>query len=106
MRQDLRYLTIKGGFFETQTTFDIYGDNAEKKSAGIIYGKNGSGKTTISNMINNLKNSQIDDYDEILLLDKDKNQITENDLNSKIFVYNESFIDDNIKLTTSTGLDT
>ena len=65
-----------------------------------IYGKNGCGKTTISKAI---KCKPLEKYN-IKFLDCNNNEIV-CDTREKIFVYNEEFIDDNVK-TSEDGIET
>ena len=48
MFENLRDITIEGGYFEQPTTLTLF---KEKQPLSIIYGRNGSGKTTIARII-------------------------------------------------------
>lgn len=105
MKKDLRYFTLKGGYFESEVTFDIFSENAQNKRASIIYGKNGTGKSTLSRLIHRYSSNNLVD-ETVLISNVDNITYPDIDIVDKINVFNEQFIDDNVKLTTSDGLDT
>ena len=48
MIEEFKKLKIKGGIFQEETTLDLFIKNDKiYPNVSIIYGKNGSGKTTI-----------------------------------------------------------
>lgn len=65
----------------------------------LIYGKNGSGKSTISVGFGSLTNNEKDAANEleVSLFDESNQTIAVSD-NDKIFVYNEEYIDNNVKI--------
>lgn len=46
MIEKIRKLKIKGGKFEKETTFEFFKN--ENQRVAIVYGRNGSGKSTIA----------------------------------------------------------
>lgn len=50
MFDNFKSITIEGGYFETPTTLNLF----KKSHLSIIYGRNGSGKTTIAKSIRQL----------------------------------------------------
>ena len=93
----IRALSIKGRCFNEKTTFHFFGKPEDR--IALVYGKNGSGKSTISEGFENLISNEDDVASEleVSLLDENNNEIavTEND---NIFVFNEMFIDNNVKI--------
>ena len=63
----------------------------------LIYGKNGSGKSTISDAFSCLKNNENEDFSCINEITFDGCSLLEDDKQS-IHVFNENFIDSNIKI--------
>ena len=97
MLSKLNKIAIKGGFFEEETTLNLFNNKQDRIS--FIYGRNGSGKTSISNAFESIKNTN-NEFDTIKLIDFDSNEIilTEDDKN-KIYVFSEKFIDEKVKFS-------
>ena len=51
MFENFKKITIEGGYFEQPTTLDLFKD---RQNLSIVYGRNGSGKTTIAKAIRQL----------------------------------------------------
>ena len=87
-------IKIKTDYFDPETTLDL--NNGKK--ASFIYGTNGSGKTTITRAISHLKNSNSDFEGNISISDSSGTQIAlDNETLKHIFIFNESFVDLNVK---------
>jgi len=54
MFENFKKLTIKGGCFQDETELELF----KKDAVSIIYGRNGSGKTTIAYSIDELSKYQ------------------------------------------------
>lgn len=50
MFETFKKLTIKGGYFDQETTLELFKD----EHLSIVYGRNGSGKTTIARCVKQL----------------------------------------------------
>lgn len=69
----------------------------EATRVSIIYGENGSGKTTISKAFSKIKGVD-EDINSAYLLDAEGNKVDiKNDLDN-IFIFNEDYINDNLKI--------
>lgn len=99
---DISRIEIKGNCFIEDTELKIFEsidqNDSEKiinNSVAIVYGKNGEGKTTISDKINKLSTEETQ---QLKLKDVSGNiiELGEEEL-KRIFVYNETFIDKNVK---------
>ena len=97
MIEKIRGLSIKGRCFEEKTSFKFY-EKAEDRIA-LVYGKNGSGKSTISAGFSMLTNNDEGIANELdsSLFDEANQSITVSE-NDKIFVFNEDYIDNNVKI--------
>ncbi len=101
-------IKIKGIPFKKDdfTEFPLLKKNPKnKKQSTIIYGRNGTGKTSISNAINELKidltkRSFISEF-----VDVDNTNLYF-DFSKQIYVFNEKFIDNKIRFSTTDGLNT
>lgn len=100
MIEKIAGLKIKGKFFEEETVLSFFQDNSR---VAIIYGKNGSGKTTISDAFGKFGNGD-HEFEEIDFLDS--NNVSQNDdiFADRIHVFNESFIDKKVRYADG-GLD-
>ena len=97
MLSNLKGIKLQGRKFSSNLVeFNFW--NAPKTRFSLLYGKNGSGKTTISDAFSCLKDNNKDDFSDIItsVFDKSKG-FSETDKNS-IHVFNEKFIDSNIKI--------
>lgn len=96
---DFTNIKIKGQYFEQETTLQFFDDG---KIASAVYGKNGSGKSTISKAFNAYKNGE-NSFEQFELLNK--NNKLSNQKKDNIWVFNEEFIDKNIKFSTNGSMD-
>lgn len=98
----IRGFKIKGQYFEEETLVNLFFDEdpnvKEKKIYSLLYGKNGSGKTVISDAISSYRTSDLS-FDLVIPFDVELNEI-EIDKNN-IFVFNEDFTNKNITLSTN-----
>lgn len=95
MIRDICSLNINGRCFSKNVNLPLFADN--KSRFVLIYGRNGSGKTTISEGISKITKSNSDVDISVEALDAN-NKIIENLANDNIFVFNEKYIENNIKL--------
>ena len=86
-------IEIEGQYFENGCKLELLNDNNQSV---VIYGKNGSGKTTISNAFLSYKN-ETNDFKKVKLFDSTNSEITVD--KNDIWVFNEEFIDKNVKLS-------
>lgn len=100
MFEQITQVTIQGGCFDTATPLTLFG-----KKFNVLYGRNGSGKTSISRAIAEFKkpDEEIEDGRRFIvnfnapLRDEDK---------KRIFVFNEDFVNEKVKLEDAEGLGT
>lgn len=102
-------LKISGGPFESdvrkefELLKDIKGTSKKNMYSSLIYGRNGSGKTTICNALDEIKLTEVERTLNVSLVDTNDDEYT--DVTNNIFVYSEKFIDENIRFK-SEGLET
>lgn len=98
MFKDIKSISIKGGFFDDGKAIELFKENDDRLS--FIYGRNGSGKTSISNAFIDLKSDDYSTYNVIKLNDFNQRDITLSDEEKKkLYVFNETFIDSKIKFS-------
>ncbi len=102
MIKDIKNVEIQGGFFSELAKFEIFQNENDRIS--IIYGKNGSGKSSIAKAISDYKNNDFSTFNHIKFTDNQEDEIVIPD-KQNIFVFNEEFIERNIKFA-SEGLNT
>lgn len=95
MIEKIKGINIKGRCFKTDTRFLFY-QNPNDRIA-IVYGKNGSGKSTISEGISSIAPNDIPSDLSTTFIDSNWQAIPlEKDAN--VFVFNEKYIDENVKI--------
>lgn len=100
MFEQITQVTIQGGYFETATPLKLF-----EKRFNVLYGRNGSGKTSISRAIAEFKtpDAEIDGERKFnvtfntALRDEDK---------KRVFVFNEDFVNKKVRLENADGLGT
>ncbi len=100
MIEDIASIKIKGGIFETETDLPIFEkEKTQKPNFSLIYGKNGSGKSTISRGFRKITGDEELQIESMELLDADGStiEVCEEEKNNT-YAFNEEFIEDNIKI--------
>ena len=102
MIEKIKGITIHGRCFEPEKRLKLYPNKNDRIS--IVYGKNGSGKSTISDGFTYIiSNESINDLSASFFDEQEKPVILSEDV--KVFVFNEKYIDKNVKIN-SDGLGT
>lgn len=98
-------IRVFGGPFENYKDFLVLDKtkNGKRKLSTIIYGPNGSGKTTLSKAFYEYSKSEFETFSNIELYDTEDSKLF---INDHIFVFNENFIDKNVKFKSGDGLST
>lgn len=95
MIERIRGIKIKGRCFQTDSTLMFYQNPNDRIS--IVYGKNGSGKSTISEGIASITPSATPSDLTVSFVDMNLQEMSvEGD--ASVFVFNEKYIDDNVKI--------
>ena len=95
MLKYLKGLSVQGRKFTAISEFDFWSKDTSRVS--LLYGRNGSGKSTISDAFTLLKNDEGSDFTTINPISFSDGAFVNEDKN-KIFVFNEKFVDKNIKI--------
>ena len=97
--EDISSIRIKGGIFETETDLPIFKKDKQKPRFSLLYGKNGTGKSTISRAFRKLVGVNGKQIDSVEIIDEQNAAISITDeLKKSIYVFNEDFIEDNIRI--------
>jgi len=92
-------IKIKGGIFDKEVILNIFANTKNVSRFCLLYGKNGSGKSTISRAFTKIQSNKEDKIDSVNILDKNSNEIIVDDSDrNSIYVFNEQFIEDNIRI--------
>ncbi len=104
MFEKFKKITIEGGYFEQPTEFDLF---KQDQTLSIIYGRNGSGKTSIAKAIRQLvgKDSKQPEEDGILPFSITSDAVIPDDKKPSVFIFDEDFVQDNVR-TKGNGLET
>lgn len=94
-------LNIKGGYFENWVSLKIL-----KNRFNLIYGRNGSGKTSISSAIDEYRKDDEELQGKIREFEVSFNEELDISQKKRIFVFDEEFINRKVKLDSSDGLAT
>lgn len=110
MLKDIVGINLAGGGFRNVVElclFDPVDGNKVKLPKGtILYGRNGSGKSTIAKAIKKLVEGGYPHITQAAVLNKDGNIITlTEDEKARVFVFDEEYVDSNVKLQ-EVGLNT
>lgn len=96
MLEKIRGLELQGRCFTTKTKLNFFPNANDRLS--IVYGKNGSGKSTISEGFFSLLLKDEESDITAAFLDENKNKIEIQNLAERISVFNERYIDENVKI--------
>lgn len=95
MIEKIKGIRIKGRCFHTDTDLLFYQNLNDRIS--IVYGKNGSGKSTISEGIASISTNGIPSDLTVSFIDANQ-QVVPLEGNESVFVFNEKYIDENVKI--------
>lgn len=95
MLEKVKGISIKGRCFTSETQFLFYPEINDR--IAIVYGKNGSGKSTISEGFSIASSGDPPDDFSATLFDQTSTPISLTE-GSKVFVFNEKYIDKNVKI--------
>lgn len=104
MFEDFKKITIKGGYFEQPTTLDLFKGSCH---LSIVYGRNGSGKTTIAKAIRQLvgKDTEQSTEEGYVSYSVSSDEPILDDKKDSVFIFDEEFVRENIR-TKGKGLET
>ena len=112
MFEKIKGIKIKSGIFEEETCLELFdgkfdGTNrTQNDRVSLLFGRNGSGKSTIARGIYQLKADEVGIDDKVALIDaQDSDIILEEASKKSIFVFNEDYIEQKVKIAQD-GLDT
>ena len=104
MIEDIYKIQFKGAAFTQETILPFF--DKENERISIIYGRNGSGKSTVSKAIMKAAGEDIDGIETAVFLSSDNSLVNLANTNEKsVYVFNEQYIVDNVKIKKE-GLDT
>lgn len=94
-------IRLKGGFYNNLIDIDL--SKSDNQRLSVIYGTNGSGKSSISSAIREYKDSLTLDpnkkvYEHVSFLNSVNHELNHSQENKeKMWVYNDEYLDDNIR---------
>lgn len=106
MLKEIAALRIEGARFENPTILRAFETNGNIPNGILLYGKNGTGKSTIAKAVRKAAGEDVQSIKLSEFLDKQNNSITLSDEEQKrIFVFDEDYIYKNVRIHTD-SLDT
>lgn len=98
MFDNVKSLVFSGGAFSTETTLSLF--SKQNHRICLIYGRNGTGKSTISRAFAKISGTNTDGISEAYLLDDagNKIQFSSTSRHKGIFVFNEDYIQNKVRL--------
>lgn len=104
MFENFKKIQIEGGYFESSVGLDLFDSN---QYLSIIYGRNGSGKTSIAKAIRQLvgKDSDPKEEDEPVQYTVSSDLAIPDDKKTSVFIFDEEFVRENVR-TKGKGLET
>lgn len=94
MLEHIKYIKVKGGPFTEQTSIELL-----PSRLNLLYGRNGSGKSTIAKCIKRL-GKEDDGYG----YSAETDQTLSEDTLRKVYVFDEDFVSDNLRIEDEEGL--
>lgn len=103
MLKDISKIKISGAVFDSLTLFDFFnphdGNKAKTVKATLLYGRNGTGKSTIAKAFRKLEGEDIPTITSAVFCDdSDQPVILEEEEKKQIFVFDEDYVDKNVRL--------
>lgn len=98
MLKDISSIKITGVNFNGDK-LPLFNKNGKQHRVSLLYGKNGSGKSTISKAFHKVSGKEENSIVDVELLDVSESSVELNENEKKqIFVFNEDFVDNNIRI--------
>jgi len=92
-------IKIQGGIFESETELPLLKGSKYSPRFSLLYGKNGSGKSTVSRAFRKIKGENVKQIYRASFVDEDHNPVElANGMLSNLYVFDEDFINDNIRI--------
>ena len=103
MLSDITTIKIQGANFTSLTPFKLFdpveGDKSKTVKATLLYGRNGTGKSTIAKAFRKIKGETLPTIIQASIYNKEGNSISLTETDKKhIFVYDEDFVYKNVRL--------
>lgn len=100
--KDISKLELSGAIFDKVTSFDLFEPNENKKpktnKGAILYGRNGAGKSTIAKAFRKLGGETVPTITSARFCTDTDQPVTLDEVEkSHIFVFDEDFVDKNVK---------
>lgn len=104
MFENLKKITIQGGCFEQASTLELFKD---KQYLSIVYGRNGSGKTTIAKAIRQYvgKETELQTEDGYIPYSVSTDIAISDDKKDSVYIFDEEFVRENVRMK-GKGLET
>ena len=104
MFENIRTIAISGGFYDQAARLRLFNDN---QCLSILYGRNGSGKTTIAKAMRQLvgKDTELQTDEGYVSYSVSTDAVIPDEKKSSVFIFDEEFIRENVRMK-GNGLET
>jgi energy-coupling factor transporter ATP-binding protein EcfA2 len=99
MLSDITTIELSGAFFPATTSFDFFkGNNDKIVNSALVYGRNGTGKSTIARAFRKIAGEDIPIISSAFLCDKNSSPVMLSEEEKKhIYVFDEDYINKNVR---------
>lgn len=99
MLKDIRDIKIQGANFEALTQLALFSEKTDSAKAVILYGRNGSGKSTIARAFRRIKGVSAENIHSVSILDDQGLVLTLTEAEkAHIYVFDEDFVTENVRV--------
>lgn len=105
MLKDIRSIIIQGASFESSTQLPILCEGSNPAKVVLLYGRNGSGKSTIARSFKRIKGLSCENIQSASILDDQGATISLTDEEKDhLFIFDENYVNENVRIQED-GLD-
>lgn len=99
MLKDIRTVKIRGANFQEPTELSLFCEGNSPAKGVLLYGRNGSGKSTIARAFRKIKGNQVTNIQTASVLNNQGSTITlSEEEKAHIFVFDEDFVNINVRV--------
>ena len=97
MFEQMRSIKFSGAAFNEETTFNLFPDDNSRLA--LVYGRNGTGKSTVARAFSKIKGEENSDIISALLVNSQNNVIpTSDEISSRVHVFSDEYVQTNVRL--------
>lgn len=99
MLKDISSVELQGANFRTAQRLPLFAQNGTPAKASLVYGRNGSGKSTIAKAFRKIKGDTVPSIQSVSVFDIQNAPVTLNpDDRAHIFIFDEDYVNENVRV--------